>query len=978
MTSATKRFELILISGIVLIDLLFALLAGVFSFDGHAHYQEQLQATGNNLVTLLEQSIADKARLVDDAVVRVERALERQLRAGATDKNRLGQILDLEQEQLPEIDAIRITNGQGDVVFGKGVIAETHASYADRQFFAQHRERTAHDLIITEPIQGKVSNQWVIAFTRSYHSDDGSFAGVISAAVPVATFEKLLVPVNLGRTDTVVLRYADMGLIARVPKIEGAAGTPGHKKVSKEFTDIIESGASEATFHTARTPDAVERTYFFRRLADWPFTIAVGLVDEEYSAPWRAQIIVVAILLGAFFLVTSASAWLAVRYLRERVRSEETIRDNEEKYRVLFNNEIYAICIFDLQTYRFLDVNDAYTHLYGYSRAELLAGMTINDITAEQQNSDAATRQAVRQGTILIPLRYHRKKDGTVFPVEIVGGPYQWQGREVMFGLAHDISSRKVAEDALLASEQRFRNLFANNSAMMLIIDPATGSIIEGNQAAADFYGWPVTQLCLKKIQEINLLRPEGVMAEMHDVVSSGSKKFEFLHRCADGSIKNVEVFSSLIETGGKMLLYSIIHDTTERKRAEAASKMSEQRLASEQKKIEAQQRQFERQQQQIQKADSLNSMAGAIAHHFNNQLGGVMGNLEMAMDDLPSNLGVVRILNSAMRGARKAAQVSGMLLTYLGQTTGVHSALDLSEVCRRSLPLLQAAAPKEVLLTVDLSPSGSIINGDTNQIQQILMNLVVNALEANEDNKGEITLTVRRVFRTDIPEMHRLPLDWQAQAPVYACLEVRDNGGGIAEEDMDKLFDPFFSSKFVGRGLGLSVVLGLVKAHQGAIAVESEKGQGSTFRVFLPLSDGVVAPALDTTLQPAMAADGRTVLVVEDEEILRDMVTTMLRRLGFKVVVAKDGVAAVALFRQHPEEIHVVLSDLSMPRMNGWETLANLRRIRPGIPVILASGYDEAKAFGGNHDELPQVFLHKPYEKAALRDALAKAMQSE
>ena len=188
-------------------------------------------------------------------------------------------------------------------------------------------------------------------------------------------------------------------------------------------------------------------------------------------------------------------------------------------------------------------------------------------------------------------------------------------------------------------------------------------------------------------------------------------------------------------------------------------------------------------------------------------------------------------------------------MLTYLGQTRAQHEPLDLSEVCRRSLPMLRAAMPKDVVLETDLPSPGPVISANANQMQQVLTNLVTNAWEAIGDGRGVIHLTVKTVSPADIPTAHRFPVDWQPQDHAYACLEVADTGSGIADKDIEKLFDPFFSSKFTGRGLGLSVVLGIVRAHGGAVTVESEPGRGSIFRVFLPVS------AEEVLRQPDQAA---------------------------------------------------------------------------------------------------------------------------
>jgi PAS domain S-box-containing protein len=401
--------------------------------------------------------------------------------------------------------------------------------------------------------------------------------------------------------------------------------------------------------------------------------------------------------------------------------------------------------------------------------------------------------------------------------------------------------------------------------------------------------------------------------------------------------------------------------DITERKQAEEENALLEAKTRN------------------LLKAESLGQMAGAIAHHFNNQLGVVMGNLEMAIEDLPVESKTRGFLVAAMQGARKAAEVSGLMLSYLGQKTGIREPMDLAETCRQSLALLQAAAPKGLALQVDLPSHGPVISANAGQIQQALDNLMTNAWEAVGAHQGAVHLTVTTVAQTEeIPAIHRFPLDWQRQDCAYACLAIADTGDGIATAEIDKLFDPFYSSKFTGRGLGLPVVLGIVKAHGGAVTVESSKGQGSTFRVFLPMSRRTDCQLTDAKTSASTPEGGGTVLLVEDEEMMREMAVTMLMRLGFKVFTAQDGIEAVEVFAQHPDEVHVVLSDLSMPRMNGWETLAALRRIRPGIPVILASGHDELKVLAGDHSERPQVFLRKPYQKAELKDALARVLEKD
>jgi CheY-like chemotaxis protein len=401
-------------------------------------------------------------------------------------------------------------------------------------------------------------------------------------------------------------------------------------------------------------------------------------------------------------------------------------------------------------------------------------------------------------------------------------------------------------------------------------------------------------------------------------------------------------------------------------------------REISERKQAEDEKAKLEAQNRQLQKAESLGRMAGAIAHNFNNHLTAVMGNLELAMCKCSADKDLLHNLDQAMQATNRAAEVSGLMLTYLGQTPGILEPLDLAEACHRSLPMLRATMSQNLVKESVLTFPGPVINANANQIQQLLINVVTNAWEACAEDSSAIHLAVKTVSPIEISAVNRFPIDWQPNDNYYACLEVVDEGCGITDEDIEKLFDPFFSSKFTGRGMGLSVVLGIMRAHSGAVAVESEPGRGSAFRLFFPLSKEEVPRQADKAALAPVFAGGGTVLLVDDEDMVRDMAAALLKQLGFTALVAKDGGEAVELFRAHKDEIRCVLCDLTMPRMNGWETLAAMRKITPGIPVILASGYDETQVMTGDHPEWPQAFLGKPYMFNGLRDALGRALAKE
>ena len=413
------------------------------------------------------------------------------------------------------------------------------------------------------------------------------------------------------------------------------------------------------------------------------------------------------------------------------------------------------------------------------------------------------------------------------------------------------------------------------------------------------------------------------------------------------------------LDATGASVFHLVLANITERKQA-----------AAEKETLESQNR-------QLQKAESLGRMAGAIAHHFNNKLQAVMGNLEMAMNELPGQVGPSAKLAAALQAALAAAEVSGQMLTYLGQASEQRQPLELAAVCRQSLDLLRAAQPGGVVLEADLPAPGPSVSTGASHIQQVLTNLVTNAWEAMPGAGGCVRVELKTVAVAAIPTAQRFPVAWQPEDPVYACLQVADTGSGIAPENVEKLFDPFFSTKFTGRGLGLSMVLGIVRAHHGAITVETEPGRGSVFRVFLPVSRAVVPPT-PVPAAPAQPAAGHgTVLVVDDEPAVRSVVGYALRPWGYTVLEAEDGLAALEVFAQHREEIRCVLCDLTMPRMNGWDTLTALRELSPGIPVILSSGYAEAQVMAGEHPQLPQAFLRKPYELKTLYAVLSQTLKA-
>jgi len=514
--------------------------------------------------------------------------------------------------------------------------------------------------------------------------------------------------------------------------------------------------------------------------------------------------------------------------------------------------------------------------------------------------------------------------------------------------------------DATLAIDKEKRIIIWNKAIEKMTGVPAAEMIGKGDYAyTIPFYGEARPQL-----MDLIFMDHGDIVARYPNINREGDSITAEVFCNALYNNKGAWVFakaSPLHDPSGNIVgAIESIRDITERKQAE-----------DEKEKIEAQNR-------LLQKTESLGRMAGAIAHHFNNQLQAVMGNLEMAMLNLKLGANPIVNLESAMQATHKAAEVSALMLTYLGKTHDKHEPIDLPETCRQSQTLLHVAIPKGIILKTNIPSFGLVIRANAGQIRQVLTNLITNAWEGADRNQGNIGLTVKTVSQEDIPASKRFPIDWQPQESIYACIEVTDTGCGIESKDIEKIFDPFFTTKFTGRGMGLSVVLGIVRAHHGGITAESEPGRGSVFRVFLPVSTGEILLQQENTAQVTTSESTGTVLVVEDEIQVRDMVKEMLISMGFSVLEARDGIEAIGVFRQHQDEIRCVVCDLTMPRMDGWDTLAALRKLSPDIAVILSSGYDEAQVMAGEHPDRPNAFLGKPYQMKGLRDTISRVLANK
>ena len=397
----------------------------------------------------------------------------------------------------------------------------------------------------------------------------------------------------------------------------------------------------------------------------------------------------------------------------------------------------------------------------------------------------------------------------------------------------------------------------------------------------------------------------------------------------------------------------------------------------TERRAAERERREMAARLQHSQKLESLGVLAGGIAHDFNNLLAGIMGNTSLALLELPRSAAARPLLERAEATARVASELTRQMLAYSGRGRFVIESLDLSGLVEEMTRLLEVSLSSRAVLRFDIARGLPLVEMDPSQIRQVVMNLVTNASDAVEGTSGSIQVRTGLV-RADAAYLDSYWLADGVEVGDFVFVEVSDTGCGMTRETQDRLFDPFFTTKVSGRGLGMAAVLGIVRGHRGAIKVYSEEGEGTTIKVLLPVTVGHAISAEVPAVEPARPTAGALVLVVDDEDTVRTIACQVLERLGCRTLSARDGREAVEVFEAQPDDIHLVLLDLTMPVMDGEEAFRAIRAIRPDVPVVLTSGYNRQDTTARFAGKGLAGFLQKPWTALTLQEVVARTLNGD
>jgi PAS domain S-box-containing protein len=608
------------------------------------------------------------------------------------------------------------------------------------------------------------------------------------------------------------------------------------------------------------------------------------------------------------------------RDITARRANEAVLRDREARWRGVFGSPMIGILFWD-RAGAITDANDALLQLIGYSRADLDAGRVswLEMTPPDERYLDERALESLMATGVSAPYEKHYiRKDGSRVPI-VIGAALIDGSSDHGVAYVQDITARRDAEARLRESEARFRNM-AEHSPLILWMSDAGGRCVYVNQNWYAFSGVPPGDDPAAGF--FGAVHPEDLEAEQAAFFGATASRTGYRHearvRRRDGVYRHmIDNASPRFGPDGEFLgLIGVVMDIQDLKDAEAARQRLEAPL------------------RQAQKMEALGTLAGGVAHDFNNILGTIIGNVELARADLAADHPAQESLAEVEKASARARELVQQILTFGRRQPDERRVIALGEVVEESTRLLRATLPAGIELATAFARDIPNVLADRSRIHQVVMNLCTNAWQAIPGGIGRITVSLSTVDVADTDGRAGL------RPGRYACLTVADTGSGIDPGIVERIFDPFFTTKPPGEGtgLGLSVVDGIVKSHDGAIAVETTPGQGAIFHVYFPGVEAEAAPR-DAEPRPIPVGRGQRVLYLDDEAPLVHLTARLLSRSGYEVEGFTRPAEAIAAFAADPGRFDVVVSDMNMPTATGLSVAADVLRLRPDVPVALISG---------------------------------------
>ena len=697
----------------------------------------------------------------------------------------------------------------------------------------------------------------------------------------------------------------------------------------------------------------------------------VAKIDiDEALAGWHLQALyIIALIVGALLVLTSGMAvvWQSMRKQQYKQALEDEVERRRAEARSLRTahlleraEEIAGMGCweFDFNS-KMVWASPSARRIYGVGNQALTISQVQKIVLdAYRDDLNLALNALVRDNAPYdVEFRIRRPSDHALVDIH---SQAEYNAKEnKVFGVIQDVTRQKQTEQKIRESESRYRSLFHNNHAVMLLSNPDTGQLIDANPAAVDFYGWSREELLRKNIDEINTHTPKEIEVAMAEALTGQRRNFNFCHRLADGSSRDVEVISGPILIDGQQRLYSIVQDVSQRRQAEEQRERLQQQLL------------------QAQKLESVGRLAGGVAHDLNNLLSPILGYSEMLQEELESGSRQQGYVDMVHQAALRARDLVRQLLAFGRQQALVMETADLNQIVRSFVPLLRRTIREDVRIDLELPPTLDPVRVDVGQIEQVIMNLVVNAQDAMPEGGAIRLATGALVLDKDHADSHG-----DVQPGPYVLLKVSDTGFGMSQEVREQIFHPFYTTKTDGQGtgLGLATTYGIIKQHGGHVNVDSAVGKGATFTIFLPAVE-VADVHLEENPAPQheeeLATGCGRLMVVEDNEMVRELAVDILCREGYTVHSAESGGKCLEELRSEGTAVDLLVTDVVMPAMNGKALYNEARALIPGLKVLYMSGYTEnVIASQGVLDE-GIAFIQKPFTPKALVAKVREVLQA-
>ena len=699
--------------------------------------------------------------------------------------------------------------------------------------------------------------------------------------------------------------------------------------------------------------------------------ISVSVPWDSFEAPLKTHLKHVMAIYGLIWFVGVLGIFASQRLISGNISKQEITLDALCKSEDMLNTVLQATPLgIGLVKDRIISwTNDSLKEMTGYLTEELYGRSTriLYETDEEFQRVGAVIYPEISaKGQTEIETRFIRK-DNTVIDVLLSLAAYDQADLSVgVVFTVMDVSERKKAAEQL--HENAFRLERAELTAKFgnWELDLNTKKI-KGSKGALTIYGVDKKEFELERAQQIPLPEFRPILDQaLIDVIQS-QKPYDLEFKAMRQSDKMIiDVHSIADFNPNTNVVWGVIQDITEKKQAQEELITMEKRLLH------------------AQKLESLGVLSGGIAHDFNNLLTVIIGNLQLAMCDCDRISPAGRSLTKALEAANRSASLACQMLAYSGKGAFDVKDVNLSAIVADNAQMLRSAIAKTVNMEIELDDNMADVRCDAGQMQQLIMNLIINASEALEGKSGTVKLCTGVIYCDEALLAQSLLIEKPVPQDM-AYIRVTDDGCGMSVETINRIFDPFFTSKFTGRGLGMSVVHGIVKGHGGAITVQSKLGKGTTIAVYFPVSHETGNGRQETLTQPSVNGSQTdrvseskklSFLVVDDEQQVRELMVEILNLLGHKTFSAVDGKEAMEIFNNNPD-IDIVALDLTMPEMDGVETFQRMIQIKPDVKVILCSGYSpEEIKVRFTKGCIPATFLKKPYGLSALESAICQVIQ--